>query len=368
MKARRSEPGHNAAMDLTGLLMLLVAGAALLWCIVTVYTALVLTRPPRRGAGYAVARDLPSDPAAWGEAERWPRAVRFTAWTHRTTNGLDLPVWDVQGERADGPVVVLSHGWGESRITTLPRLVALLPLCSRVVLWDMPGHADAPGHCRLGSREPDELVRLVRTLTEPSVGNSPPEPTSIVLWGFSLGAGVSLAAAASMITERSRAGDATGITHPRVAVIAEAPYALPATPAQRVLMLRGLPWRLNLGPALSALGVVWGLGPWWGRASGMFDRREHARRLGDAPVLVLAPEHDEVCPIEDARAIAEAAPFARLVVVPEATHTRVWTDAGPREAAAREARVFINSLGGHPPAHGTSELRVGSGGGEVIEG
>jgi pimeloyl-ACP methyl ester carboxylesterase len=355
-------------MDLTGLLMLLVAGGALLWCIVTVHTALILSRPPRRGTGYAVARELASDPEAWGAAVRWPRAVRFHAWTHRTLDGLDLPVWDVRCERDDGPVVVLSHGWGESRITTLPRLCALLPLCSRVVLWDMPGHADAPGHCRLGSREPDELVRLVKAVTGSDGGNCASEPASIVLWGFSLGAGVSLAAAASMITERSRAGESTGTAHPRVAVIAEAPYVLPATPAQRVLMLRGLPWRLNLGPALSALGVVWGLGPWWGRAGGLFDRREHARRLGDVPVLVLAPEHDEVCPIEDARAIAEAAPFGRLAVVPGAMHTRVWTDAGPREAATREVHAFIESLGRHPPAHGTSELRVASGGGEVIEG
>jgi pimeloyl-ACP methyl ester carboxylesterase len=354
-------------MDLVGLLTLLLTGAALLWCIVTLHTARVLTRPPRRGTGYAIARDLPPDPAAWAVAAHWPRAVRFQAWIHRTSEGLDLPVWDVTGERADGPLAVLSHGWGESKITTLPRLGVLLPLCSRIVLWDMPGHADAPGTCRLGTREADELVRLVRSLREPAggVAESPGRP--LVLWGFSLGAGVSLAAAAKLCSEQTADAPGPAASLPGMAVIAEAPYALPATPARRVLMLRGLPWRLNLGPALGALGVLWGLGPWWGRAGSAFDRREQARRLGPTPVLVLAPEHDEVCPIEDARAIAAAA-SGRLVVVPGATHTRVWTDPAPRRAAEREVHAFIESLRGSSPAQGTSELRGPSGGGEIMEG
>src|SRR5438105_2541012 len=100
----------------------------------------MLTHPARRTYASAVARGKPGDPSELGAA------LEFSAWGLKT-GGLELPVWDIRGEREDGPVVVLTHGWGDSRIGALARLGAVAATASRVVAWDMRGHGEAPGIC-----------------------------------------------------------------------------------------------------------------------------------------------------------------------------------------------------------------------------
>src|SRR5262249_38296638 len=159
----------------------------------------------------------------------------WTAWTCRW-RGLDLPVWDVEGDRPDGPIFILSHGWGDSRVGALTRTPSLAAFASRLILWDMPGHGEARGACTLGLEEVGALFRLIEPIDKP-----------VVLYGWSLGADVSIAAA-------TVSPSVTG-------VIAEAPYRLPRTPARNVLRTFGLPWRINLPLALGLLGIRWGVGP-----------------------------------------------------------------------------------------------------------
>lgn len=317
-------------MSFLGLIIVLGEGLALAWCLLLVVTARTLSRPPRRGEGYAVARSLPLDPTDAARALGVERPVAFSQWTFASSAGQSLPVWDIIAHRPDGPTLIFTHGWGESRHTSLARLAAWLPCCSRVVMWDLPGHADTArgASFRLGTREVDDLRRLIDVVA--GERRDAPSGVPIVLHGYSLGAGISIAAA---------------VDDPRVVgVIAEAPYRLPTTPARNVLRSRAMPHRSNLVPSLAALGLTWGLGTRWLRADGPFDRAAWATRLSQ-PLLVIVGSRDEICPPEESRAIAQAAPRGRLVMIDGAAHTDVWSTPSFAEHAARTIDELIGSTG-----------------------
>jgi pimeloyl-ACP methyl ester carboxylesterase len=249
-----------------------------------------------------------------------PRAFEECALPDPARPGQSLPYWTILGDEPAGPVVIFSHGWGESRQAVLPRLPALAPVCSRVVAWDLPGHGEAPpGPCRMGVNEHRALISLAEEFAD----------SPVVLYGFSLGAGVSIAAAAAGA--------------PVAGVIAEAPYRLPWTPARCVMELRGLPHRLNLRPAFLTAGVVLGAGAFWRR----YDRAALARSLA-CPLLVLHGTEDEMCPVADGLEIAGAAPKGRLAESQGAAHLDLWANLGAN-GAMREVQAFVGAAAS--PAH-----------------
>jgi pimeloyl-ACP methyl ester carboxylesterase len=284
-----------------GIGILLLVGLGVAWGGCVAYTAWILTHPPRRTYASAVSRGRPGDPSELDG----PR--EFRAWTLEI-RGLRLPVWTIEGDLpAGGPTIVLTHGWADSKIGALARIAALSPVASRLIAWDLRGHGEATGTCGLGLRETGDLLALLEQLDEDG---------PVILYGWSLGAGTSIAAA---------------LERPVAAVIAESPYRLAATPARNVLRARGLPWRATLPPALLAAGAASG-DPFYR----CFDRASLAARLR-RPLLVIHGSEDVICPIEDGRAIAAAAPAGRLVEIPEAGHNDLWTD--ERFAAACAAAV-----------------------------
>lgn len=302
-----------AAIDWLSVIGFLGLGLALGLGAMVAYTLWMLTHPPRRSEGYAIARSLPGTPAELTS----PKA--FESWTFTCRDGrLELPVWDVRGDAPHGATVIVTHGWGESRVLALARLDSLARAARRVVLWDLSAHGDAPpSTCALGTREVDDLCTLIEHLRRDPVCGP------IVLYGSSLGAGVSIAAAA-------RLGRAAEIT----LVIAEAPYRVPPTPARRVLANRGLPYRLNLPIALRLIGWLNGAPRRWLRDGGPFDRAALAAQMA-CPVMVLHGDLDEVCPVDDGRAIAAAGPRgSRIDVIEGGRHLDLWTDARLRERCA----------------------------------
>ncbi|MGD9689382.1 MAG: alpha/beta hydrolase [Phycisphaerales bacterium] len=317
-----------------GVLWLLAGGLMSVLALGMGRAAWVLLNPPRRGYAFALARGMPGAPDELGPAQGWTgNAPRWRAWELRHA-GARMPVWEIDGARADGPVVILTHGWGESRVHSLPRVAAWNGAASRVIAWDLRGHGEASGRCALGTTEVEDLLALIDAVSarpETTTGG----PTSggargVVLHGFSLGAGVSIAAA-------GRDGRVS-------AVIAEAPYRVPRTPAAAVMaragIARGVVGRLVLSGALRA--ARWMLG------SGLDDRAFDRARLAHGvrcPLLVLRGSLDDIVPRADAQAIAESCASGALVEVPGAGHVDLWTEARHRESAVAAIRALADGAG-----------------------
>ncbi|MBL8763688.1 MAG: alpha/beta hydrolase [Phycisphaerae bacterium] len=295
------------------LLIFLFQGLALCLLLGAVANAWVLTHPPRRGFAYAVSRSLPSSPTDVLREDGSRRV--YSEWTF-TSRGVHLPVWDCTGDDAHGPLVIATHGWGGSRVTGMIRLNALARSASRVVLWDLPGHGEAPGICRLGTAEVRDLIALIGALRSTRDSGA----RALVLYGWSLGGGVAISAGAAC---------------PVDAVIAESPYRFPITPARNVMRARAMPQRLTLPLALTLLGLAFGRGFAWilGRCDPAFDRAGLAARL-TCPLEVIHGDRDAICPLDDGRAIVAGAPVGTLRVITDAGHDDLWTDERFRQAVA----------------------------------
>ncbi|MBI1191335.1 MAG: alpha/beta fold hydrolase [Tepidisphaera sp.] len=294
----------QSALKLAGLLGLgLVISCAML----VIHTWWGLTRPRRRGYAYAVSRGLPGDP---GELEK-PR--EYEELRLEPTGGVPaLALWSVAGDSPNGPVVIFSHGWGQSRHSVLTRIDALARHASRIIAWDLPAHGDSGGVSQLGAAA--DLRALERVAGWALDCFASP----LVLCGYSLGAGLSVALAAS---------------RPELAtqVIAEAPYRLAITPARAVLAQQGLPHAWSLVIAMKLAGAP-------GHAA--FDRAQAAAGVR-CPLLVLHGEVDDIAPLEDGRAIADAAPDGRFVEIKYGGHKTLWLDANQREACIRAIQEFL---------------------------
>ncbi|MEQ8769816.1 MAG: alpha/beta hydrolase [Phycisphaerales bacterium] len=296
--------------DLLGLLALLGIGFVVFVGAMIVHTAWSLTHPPRRTYASAVSRNIPGDPSELDEPLDFED--RTISLHHE-----EIRCWIIKGRAPAGPAVVVSPGWGDSRIGALVRLEPLLPLASRVVAVDPPGHGDTPGACDLGAQQASILTAILDTV-------APEGP--VVLMGWSLGAGVSIEAAA---THDDDPPNVAATRERIVGVIAEAPYRLVRTPAERVMRARGMPVALNLSPALALIGFTEPVGPRWRG----FDRERWASRLA-CPVLVLHGTDDPVSPIEDGRAIAAAAPSGTIIETEGGGHNDLWTEHRERQIDA----------------------------------
>lgn len=308
-----------------GLITLLLAGLVLVWVMIVLYTAWQQLHPMRRAYAFAVSRSIPGDPSevATDASGTQPRGLEYTSWTVRS-RGIELPIWDIRGKDPAGPTIIITHGWGESRVLNLPRAAALAPIASRIILWDMPAHGDSDrgGRFTLGCREHLDLLAIIERVR----GSGDTSP--LVLHGFSLGAGVSIAAASVLPPDRAPA-----------LVIAEAPYAQAITPVRNLLALRSLPHAVTLPPAMALLGLWLGVGPRWRG----FDRTRLASTLPAATkLLVLHGAEDLISPPADGQAVAAAAPNGAVAAIQGAGHTNLWTTP---EHAQRCTSAMLEAMG-----------------------
>lgn len=316
-----------------GLLTILAYGLLLTIAAATWWTMRRLRRPPRRTYASAVARSLPGDPS------ELPTPRSFETWMARCAfrkRDIDFVVWDIEGDDPEAPVIICTPGWGDSRIGALPRLDALAPVASRIIAWDPPGLGESPGLCELGTREHRAIQCMMDQLS------SEAQARGVVLYGWSLGAGVSIVGADVLANDaRIRA------------VIAEAPYRLPWTPARNVIRNAGMPWAINGPIAFGLLGVQLGVGPRWRG----FDRAERARRISQ-PLLVIHGTQDDVCPVEDGRSIAKNASHGMFMPIEGAHHNDLWTDERFAPQCAGAIQDFIRSV----------QIRTGDGAAAAAQG
>lgn len=295
-----------------GFVFLLALGLVLAYAVTTIAIIRAISHPPRRGYAWAVSRSLPGDPS------ELPTPIPFTAFTITGPRG-PLAAWDIPGlvaASSTAPTLVFTPGWGESKISVLARLDLLRPHVARIIAFDLPGMGDSPGRCTQGLLEPADLRAVLATL---------PPGTPVILHGNSLGAGVVLAAAP--LTPHLRA------------VIAECPYCTAFTPARNFLRHRHLPHRVTLPLALAWIALRHGHDPRW-RA---FDRLRDAQNC-PAPLLILHGLDDHIAPPADGRALAAAAPAGRLIEIPAAGHTDLWTLPDARVSAAAELTAFLRMV------------------------
>ncbi|MEM7621812.1 MAG: alpha/beta fold hydrolase [Planctomycetota bacterium] len=283
---------------------LLAIGASLYWALLVTLTAWRLVAPPRRTYAWAISRGVPGDPhEAFG--------VTFESVERRLDGGPRVPVWEIAGDAAAGPVVIVSHGWGSGRVEMLGRAKMLRSVASRVVLWDLPGHGESGGLCTLGSRETRLLDRLATDAVERFA-------RPVVLYGWSLGAEISIRAAAGR-------SDIAGL-------VVDGVYASGWVPAKRLLAERGVPWGATLGPALAVIGTAFGLRP-----ARRFFRMTDVCEGVSAPVLMLHGARDQVAPIDAAERIAAARGW-RIEIDADAGHATAW------DALSAEATGFVRGL------------------------
>lgn len=164
-----------------GVLILFGFGAALVIAVGTLSVLYYITHPTRVTYGVAIARGLPPSPLDLG--------MTFAEHRFRHADGNVSAAWLVRGGRADGPVVLLAHGWGESRFSVQHLALTFAPHVSCVVLFDLRGHGESPvSTTRLGTREVADMLELVQSLAPPGC--------RVVLAGREMGAGIAIAAAA----------------------------------------------------------------------------------------------------------------------------------------------------------------------------
>ncbi len=300
---------------LIGLVQLLGIGFGLYLVSLIVYTMWGLTHPHRQTYASALARNLPGDPSELNpQIDFEERAVGGTAG--------ELNLWVIKGRNPDGPRVVLTHGWGSSRQGALKRLEPILAYASQIVAWDLPGHGDSQGGTNLGATEHLDLQRVIESFEDWDTRET-------VLYGWSMGSGISLAYASEF-----------GSTLSLLGLICESPYIHPITPARNVIRLRGVPFRLNLRPTMALLGLRFGVGIKWNG----FARDELARTVKQ-PILVVHGSDDPVCPIQDAHRLVDGASSATLELIPGGGHNNLWTDDVFKAQMNESFGRFFESLG-----------------------
>lgn len=303
-----------------GIVILLTSALALVVLVLTIVMLHEATHPPRRTAGYAVARGLPVDP---GEMR-----LEYDEWVLDRPNGVQLPVWEIEGrsQASTRITAVFIHGWGHSRIDSLSRVEPWLAWCHRVVLYDLRGHGEAIGPItHLGGGEDDDLLSLLEQFgswergieasrdqgsgprtnhldasmprcLDPSLARS-----QFILVGHSMGAVIAIAAAA----RESKVKDAIA------GVVAYGPYMDFHGSLRGRLRAHGYPTR-----PMTDLMLLW-----------LKLRNRPPLNLDDrianlqCPLFVVHGTHDLVSPMVDAQRIVHLVPQAQLREVQGAVHS-----------------------------------------------
>lgn len=292
-----------------GLLVLLGVGALCFWAVLVAHTVRSLLNPKRRRYSWALARNVAGDP---GELDA---PLGFETLSVEGDAGR-IEFWRVRGRDPSGARVVMIHGWGSSKIGALKRMEGVVDAAREVVAIDLRGHGDSDGRCALGTSEHRDVIRVLGEIDHDG---------PLVLFGWSLGAGVALRVALEGAGGHGVSG-----------VVCEAPYVEAPTPARNVMRLSGMPTFMNLEPAMWVLGVRLGVGASWRG----FARDGIARRVA-ARVLVVHGTADPVCPVGDGRDIADAAPGGSIVEVEGGGHNNLWTDPALRGRVVDAVRGFV---------------------------
>lgn len=278
-----------------------VVGAALAW-LWLVWDASTRATHPRRSPTAQLPDDL------GGEELRI-----------ESSTGVELAARFFPGR--GGAAVVLTHGYGGNQDELLPLVRALLDAGLGVCTYDLRGCGGSGGSVTFGALERLDLRSVVDNVaSRPHV-----EPTRIGAFGFSVGAAVTIMAAARDYRIRAVVADSAWATahtwlRPTLREALLHPRAPFTTPSLKLAELRG-------GLRLGELRPVDDVG-----------------RIAPRPLLLLHGTADEVVLPEDADALLAAAGEPKeLRLVPGAAHTDTIATGGASGSPA-VSRFFARAL------------------------
>lgn len=282
-----------------GLLVLLAVGAAVLCLVGSAALLHALVYPPRKTFAGALAKGDPTDPADLGLAAQ--------TLLLSLADGSETPAWLIDGHEPAGPTIVVVHGFGDSRYGALTWTPLLMPFASRLVLFDQRGHGEAEAKTsHQGTTEARDLLAVMEQIEPPAAFRSATcaqlggeESAAVVLFGYSMGAGIAIAAAAAA-PDRVRG------------VIADGSYRHWHEPVRCLLRCNRYP----VQPILPLAGLGLHL---FVKGRSHYDRARTAALLR-CPLLMLHGTDDAMSPLESARQIAGAAPQGQLVTIEGGGH------------------------------------------------
>ena len=285
------------------LVIVVLGSAGVLWAIL---------RPRRKTFAVAVALDCPTEPA---ELDLSGEPATFNL-----PGGHTSPGWIIKGDKPGGPTVLVLHGHRDSRYGALYRAKDLAPYAGHVVVFDWPAHGDCTAKwMTCGQREPADAIAVLDGL--------PPELTDkpVVLFGYSLGGQIAVKTA--------------GVYDRFAAVIADSPYRFWASPIKMRGRKLGYPVLIFLPLVAVGLRLIGSLKD--------FDRARYAAQI-KVPLLVLHGTDDRICPHEEGRQLAEAAPRGEFVSIEGGRHIRLLTH-DPAGYHGALTRVFASITRGGTP-------------------
>ena len=273
-----------------GLIILFLIAYVLIALIGAATIVLMIVRPARRTYAFAIAYEIPTEPSEFG--------LEGEEATFNLPGGYSTPGWIITGQNPDGPTVVVLHGHRDFTYGAMRFLTTLAPFASHIVFFDWPGHgACTAPWMTCGKREPGDVAAVIEGLPDP-IRNKP-----IVLFGYSLGGQIAIKAA--------------GLDPERYAgVIVDGAYRRWDTPIRKRLAIHRVP----AFPFIQIVGVFL----WLTNLIRQFDRAEYAKQI-KSPVLVLHGSDDRICPIEEGRELAEAAPNSTFIEIKDGRHNQLHT-------------------------------------------
>ena len=274
------------------ILLLLLFGAALLvapgwWCYIWI------TRP--RGA--ESFSSLPSD---FGYA--------YSDLRVKGDGGAELALWYIPAEERRG-IIIASHNVGGNKSSAFSYLRPYVDAGFSLVMYDFRGHgASEKAPCTLGFRETRDLLAISEYVRDELSEGLP-----LFYWGFSLGATISLLAAAKGSLVKAVIAHSPFISLPQVLEhYAKTFYHVPGRPC-----------------AFVALGL---LKHYQGVRSEEVDVARAAHSLGDLPILLIGGARDRQVPEEWLMRLGALLPKAEILLGPYGHWELPFTELYSRES------------------------------------
>jgi len=219
--------------------------------------------------------------------------LEYRSFNIEGSNNANLACWFVPAENSHA-VLIVTHGIADSKNSIFPQLIPYVKAGFSLVVYDMRHHYESTGkYCTLGFWETKDLI-LVTKYVEKYLANNLP----ICYWGFSLGATVSILAAAKM----------ENIT----AVVAQSPFVSLKSVVYYYSrkFYHFFPW-----PVIDIALIFFQKKT--GAVFKEVDIKQYRKELHRKPVLLIGSERDSQVPLKWLKAIQyNLGPSAELLVGP----------------------------------------------------